>query len=223
LNPLNLKNYQTEIDDLTARVSNLETGLTNLQQQIDEIGLEIGDLQTIVNTNNIAINNLTNEINQVNSNVLSLTTSLTSLTNSVNQLTGEVNGMNVNLTSLVSLYQPIYSFYLNNLTFTDFHGHTASGEMTGFGIVLLSSYLILLLVVEKTLNFSYWSYVELTFLIYLKMVNSSLVIHYPYLYPSLTTIHLGYFDKVQVVVIMIIWILCKHFMLLRIFKLTIGH
>jgi hypothetical protein len=50
----------------------------------------------------------------------------------LNQLTGQVNGMYVNLTSLVNLYEPIYSFYANNLTFTDYQGHTAPGEMTAF-------------------------------------------------------------------------------------------
>jgi hypothetical protein len=38
----------------------------------------------------------------------------------------------VNLTSLVNLYEPIYSFYASNLTFTDNHGNTAPGEMHGF-------------------------------------------------------------------------------------------
>jgi hypothetical protein len=37
-----------------------------------------------------------------------------------------------NLTSLINLYEPIYTDYLNNLTFTDYQGHTAPREMTAF-------------------------------------------------------------------------------------------
>jgi hypothetical protein len=40
--------------------------------------------------------------------------------------------MYVNLTSLINLYEPINSFYDNNLSFTDGSGNSYAGEMYGF-------------------------------------------------------------------------------------------
>jgi hypothetical protein len=40
--------------------------------------------------------------------------------------------MYVNLTSLINLYEPIYTAYSNNLTFTDGTGNSSTGSMTAF-------------------------------------------------------------------------------------------
>jgi uncharacterized protein YoxC len=132
LNPLNLKNYQTEIDNLNGRLTNVETTLTQLDNQVQGMVFKILNLQDQVLANTTSLQNLTNQVSEINTNVSSLTTSLTSLTNTVNQFSNQITGITNNLTALVSQYQPIYSFYANNLTFTDFHGHTAPGEMHEF-------------------------------------------------------------------------------------------
>jgi hypothetical protein len=111
LNPLNLKNYQTEIDQLTSNVNFLNNELVAV---------------------NDVLGTLQNQTNTINDSITNMTTQLTSLTLNLNSLTNQVNGMYVNLTSLINLYEPIYSFYANNLTFTDGTGNSSPGELYGF-------------------------------------------------------------------------------------------
>jgi hypothetical protein len=117
LNPLNLKNYQSEIAGLT-------TSVNNLQVRVDEIGYDLVNLQNEITTNSTTIQNLSDQINQINTNI-------TSLTNTVNQLSGTISGINNSINIIVTLYQPIANFSVGNPYFIDGGGNVATGSFHG--------------------------------------------------------------------------------------------
>jgi hypothetical protein len=117
LNPLNLKNYQSEIDDLTSRVTNVETTLAQLDNQVQGMVIQILNLQDQVLANTTTIQSLNNQISQINSNVSSITNT--------------VNSMNTNISNILNLYQPNSSFTVSNVNFTDYHGNNGTGSLHG--------------------------------------------------------------------------------------------
>jgi uncharacterized phage infection (PIP) family protein YhgE len=117
LNPLNLKNYQTDIDNLTSRVTNVETTLTQLDNQVQGMVFQIINLQDQVLANTTTIQ--------------SLNTNVSSLTNNLNSLTSQLNGIKNNITNLTNLYQPIAWFDTPNVRFTDLAGDTVMGNVSG--------------------------------------------------------------------------------------------
>jgi chaperonin cofactor prefoldin len=124
LKPLNLTNYQPQINELNSRVSTLETRLTSLQQQVDSMNFQILDLQIMINAQGALIQNLSNQVNQINNNV-------TTLTDTANQLNNSVNSMSTSINDIVNLYKPIAWFDFRNVNFTDFSGNTANGNFSG--------------------------------------------------------------------------------------------
>jgi outer membrane murein-binding lipoprotein Lpp len=110
LNPLNLKNYQTEIDQLNNNYSYLANQ---------------------VNAFEFLMNNMQNQVDAIGTMVNNMTTQLTNLNNTVNGLSNTVNSMSTSINNIVNLYQPIAWFNTPNVRFTDLAGDTATGNVDG--------------------------------------------------------------------------------------------
>jgi uncharacterized protein YukE len=123
LKPLNLTNYQPQIDELNSRVSTLETRLTSLQQQVDTMSAQMLDLQSTVNLQGGVIQSSSNQVNQINNNI-------TTLTETVNQL-NTVNSLSTSVNDIVNLYKPIARFNFHNVNFTDYTVNSATGDFSG--------------------------------------------------------------------------------------------
>jgi archaellum component FlaC len=124
LNPLNLKNYQTEIDQINTRLDDLankvdafEFLMNNMQDQVDAIGT--------------LVNNMGTQLTNLNNNVNGMTTQLTNLNNTANNLGNTVNSMSSSINNIVNLYEPIAWFNTPNVRFTDLAGDTATGSIDG--------------------------------------------------------------------------------------------
>jgi hypothetical protein len=120
LNPLNLKNYQTEIDQLNNNYSYLANQ---------------------VNAFEFLMNNMQNQVDTIGTMVTNMTTQLTNLNNTINGLSNTVNSLSTSINNVVNLYQPVAWFDTPNVRFTDISGDTATGSISGawYQPIVLSS------------------------------------------------------------------------------------
>jgi hypothetical protein len=110
LNPLNLKNYQTEIDQLN-------NNYTYLASKVDAF--------------EFLMNNMQNQVDAIGTMVTNMSTQLTNLSNTVNGFSNTINNLSTSINNLTNLYQPVAWFDTPNVRFTDLAGDTVTGNVIG--------------------------------------------------------------------------------------------
>jgi uncharacterized protein YoxC len=110
LQPLNINNYQPQIDDLNSR-------LTTLTQRVDNMQINLELLQDQANMIGAAVDNMR--------------TQLTNLNNTVTTLNNTVNSFSTSINNILDQYKPIMGFTQALMNFTDQSGNTTTGNFHG--------------------------------------------------------------------------------------------
>jgi hypothetical protein len=114
LNPLNLKNYQTEIDDLSNRLTSLQLLTNDLNTRLTIVESRLSNVEQFADTINVNLLNLTQQVNSMNQ--------------SINQ---SINSLQSSIDNILNQYTPIEGFQFNVINFTDGGGNNLIGSLHG--------------------------------------------------------------------------------------------
>jgi hypothetical protein len=117
LPPLNINNYQPQIDDLFIRLTSLQLLTNDINTRLTTVESRLYNVEQFADTININLLNLTQQVNGMNQ---------------------TINNFQTSIDNILNQYKPIMGFTYNNVTFTGGSGNTATGSFHGAGINQLS-------------------------------------------------------------------------------------
>jgi hypothetical protein len=110
LRPLNINNYQPQINDLYTRLTSLQLLTNDLNTRVTTVETRLYNLEQFVDNINISLLNLTQQVNAMNQ---------------------TINNFQTSIDNILNQYKPIMGFAYNNVNFTDFFGNNATGSFIG--------------------------------------------------------------------------------------------
>jgi hypothetical protein len=110
LRPLNINNYQPQIDELFTRLTSLELLTNDINTRLTTVEIKVYNLEQFTDTININLLNLTQQVNAMNQ---------------------TINNFQTSIDDILNQYKPIMGFTMNVINFTDGSGNTATGNFHG--------------------------------------------------------------------------------------------